>query len=82
MPRKAANVPANETAKQRFVRLINGRMKTVSQNLKAIGALGKTDTYESDAVQRKKVEEALNTWTRRAIEQLNKGGEEAPDFKL
>lgn len=82
MPRKAQNIPANENAKQRFIRLINARMKTVSQNLKAIGQLGKTDTYESDATQRKKVEETLNNWVKRSIDQLNKGGEEVPDFKL
>ena len=82
MPRRVANIPANETAKQRFIRLVNARMKTVGQNRKSIGQLGRTDQYESDSTQSKKVEEALNTWVKRAVDQLNKGGEEAPDFKL
>lgn len=82
MPRKAQNIPANETKAGRFVRLINQRMKTVSQGLKAIGSLGKPDLYESKPEQRAKVKEALEGWVKRATDQLNRGGEETPDFKL
>jgi hypothetical protein len=82
MPRKAANVPANETNSQRFVRLINARMKTVSQNLKSIGQLGNPASYDSKPEQRKKIREALEGWVKRSCDQLDRGGEETPDFKL
>lgn len=82
MPRKKANVPANETPEQRFVRVATERVNRLLTSLKQLGGLGTPSTYKSSAEQRKQIQEALTTATTRAMEAMSKGGETAQEFKL
>lgn len=82
MPRKAQNIPANETAAQRFARLATQKVNAVLTALKGIGGLGNTKQYTSTKEQREKVQAALENGVKRAMETLNKGGETPQEFKL
>jgi ActR/RegA family two-component response regulator len=80
MPRRAQNIPANETNAQRFVRVANHRVNTILTSLKAIGQLGASQ-YESKPEQRKKIEEAIKMATEKAMQAMAKG-EPVSEFKL
>lgn len=80
MPRKAANVPANETNAQRFARIVNHRVNIVLTQLKGIGNLNGTQ-YESKPEQRKKIAEALKAGVDASMTALEKGTP-VQEFKL
>jgi hypothetical protein len=82
MPRKAKNVPANETPEARFVRIANDRVNRLLTGIKQLGGLGDTKTYKSSAEQRKQIDTALTTALTRTMESMNKGGEVQQEFKL
>lgn len=82
MPRKKANIPANENNAQKFARLANERVNRILAGLKQVGALGNTTQYTSTAEQREKVVDALRKGVERAADQLKKGGEVPQEFKL
>jgi hypothetical protein len=82
MPRKAANVPANENNTQRFVRLANQKVNSVLTQLKSIGGLGNTKLYTSTPEQRKKIQEVLTGAVSRTMDSMNRGGEATQDFKV
>jgi hypothetical protein len=82
MPRKAKNIPANETPEAKFIRVATDRVNRLLTALKQLGALGNTSQYGSKIEQRNQIKEALTTALTRSMEALNKGGETAPEFKL
>jgi hypothetical protein len=82
MPRKPANVPANEKMDAKFVRVAQGRVNQILQSLKQLGTLGNQKVYTSTIEQRKQIAEALKLGLERSMETLNKGGEPQQDFKL
>ena len=80
MPRKAANIPANENAQQRFVRLANQRVNNVLTNLKALGNLSGPN-YVSTPEYRKQIETFLTEATAKAVAAMaNKDG--VQEFRL
>lgn len=79
MPRKAANIPANETPAQRFVRLANQKVNTTLKSLKALGALHGS-TVVSSADQRKAIKNALTEGLETAMQALD--GKVIQEFKL
>jgi hypothetical protein len=82
MPRKAQNIPANETKNQKFARLANQKVNQTLTLLKAVGGLGNRNQYESTPEQRKKIGEALTGAVGRAMDQMARGGETVQEFKL
>jgi hypothetical protein len=82
MPRKATNVPANETDVARFVRVATSRVNAILQSFKQLGTLGNVKMYKSTKEQRDQISSALNGGLTRAMESMNKGGEATPEFKL
>ncbi len=80
MPRKAANVPANETNAQRFVRVANHRVNLILTQLKGLGNLTGSQ-YESKPEQRKKIAEALKLHMDNAMTAMEKGTP-VQEFKL
>ena len=82
MPRKAANVPANEKPEARFVRVATSRVNSLLTSLKQLGSLGNPKVYTSSPDQRKQIGEALKGAMERALDTLNKGGETVQEFKL
>jgi hypothetical protein len=82
MPRKAQNVPANEKADARFVRVATSRVNSMLTQLKQLGTLGNPKLYTSTTDQRKQIGEALKGALERSLDTLNKGGETVQEFKL
>lgn len=82
MPRKAANVPANEKDDARFIRVATSRVNAMLQSLKQLGTLGNPKLYKSTQEQRSQISQALTGGLTRAMESMNKGGETTPEFKL
>ena len=80
MPRKSQNIPPNENASQRFVRLANHRVNVILTGLKTLGQLGGSQ-YESKPEQRKKIEDVLTTAVKKSVENMSKG-ETTQEFKL
>jgi hypothetical protein len=82
MPRKAANVPANEKEDARFIRVATSRVNSMLQSLKQLGTLGNPKMYKSTKEQRDQIQTALTGALTRCMESMNKGGEVTPEFKL
>jgi hypothetical protein len=82
MPRKPANVPANEKEDARFVRVATSRVNAILQSFKQLGTLGNVKQYKSSQEQRVQIATALQGGLTRAMESMNKGGETTPEFKL
>jgi hypothetical protein len=81
MPRKAANIPANETPSQRFVRLANTRVNATLTNLKTLGNLSGSN-YASTPDQRKKIETVLTDAVKKAIDAMAAKDGTGMEFKL
>lgn len=81
MPRKAQNVPANETSSAKFIRLANQRVSRLLMQYKQLGSLG-GPAYQSTPEQVKKIADALKGAQDRAVEQLQKKTVATPEFKL
>ena len=79
MPRKKANIPANETPAQRFVRLANQKVNTMLKGLKSLGTLHGSN-YASTADQRKVIKTALTEGVDTALQALE--GKTIQEFKL
>lgn len=82
MPRKKANVPANETPEARFIRVANDRVSRLLTSIKQLARLGNPSEYKSKAEHRAQIQEALETALKRSMESMNKGGETQQEFKL
>jgi hypothetical protein len=82
MPRKSQNIPANEKEDARFIRVVNGRVNAILQQLKQLGTLGNPKLYKSSKEQRDQINTALSAALNRSMDTLNKGGEVVPEFKL
>jgi hypothetical protein len=82
MPRKAANVPANEKADARFQRVAQVRVNAILTSLKHLGTLGNPKMYESSAMLRKQLADALHAGLDQALDSLNKGGLTTQEFKF
>ena len=79
MPRKKANIPANETPAQRFVRLANQKVNTILKGMKGLGTLHGTN-YVSSADQRKVIKVALTEGVDTAMQAME--GKTISEFKL
>ncbi len=81
MPRKAKNVPMNETPAQRFVRLANQRVNRILVTFKQLGQLGGS-AYASSPEQVRKIAEVLKAAHDRSVDQLQKKEVASGEFKL